>query len=147
MRILYRILVLSMLLLLGACAEPVGPEAQIRANIMAMETALAERSNGDFMEHLSAGFSGGRSGQEGYDRDGAQKMLAVYFLRYRNIEVLVSQVDVAIDPYQPALAQATASVALAGGERLIPNSAGLYRVESQWQDFDGEWKLTHLRWD
>lgn len=138
---------LSLLLLLSACTEPVGPEAQIRANIMAMETALAERSNGDFMQHLSASFSGGRSGQEAFDREGAQKMLALYFLRYRNIEVLVSQVDVEIDLYQPALAQATASVALAGGERLIPSSAGLYRVETQWQDFDGEWKLVQLRWE
>ena len=142
-----QVLLLLASLLLTACAEPVGPESQIRANIMAMETALAERSNGDFMEHLSASFSGGKSGQEGIDREGAQKMLALYFLRYRNIEVLVSQVDVEIDLYQPALARATASVALAGGQRLIPNSAGLYSVESQWQEFDGDWKLTHLRWE
>ena len=141
------IAILVVTLLLGSCAEPVGPETQIRAHIMAMETALAERSNSDFMQHLSASFSGGQSGQEGFDREGAQKMLALYFLRYRNIEILVSQVDVEIDLYEPALARATASVALAGGAHLIPDSAGLYRVETQWQAFDGEWKLTHLSWE
>ncbi len=133
--------------LLVACQEPVGPEALIRANIMAMEEALAERSNGAFMDNLAASFSGGRAGQENLDRDAAQKLLAVYFLRYRNIEVLVSQVDVEIDLYEPKLATSSARVALAGGERLLPDSAGLYAVQGQWQNFDGEWKLTRLTWE
>jgi hypothetical protein len=138
---------LVLVLLLGACSEPVGPEALIRANIMAMEEALAERNNGDFMDVLAASFSGGRVGEETLDRDAAQRMLAVYFLRYRNIEVLVSQVDVEVDLYEPALATSTARVALAGGERLLPESAGLYTVHGQWQNFDGEWKLTRLTWE
>jgi hypothetical protein len=139
--------VLGITLLLGACSEPVGPEALIRANIMAMEEALAERNNGDFIDKLAASFSGGRAGEETLDRDAAQKMLAVYFLRYRNIEILVSQVDVAIDLYEPALATSTARVALAGGEHLLPASAGLYTVHGQWQNFDGQWKLTRLTWE
>lgn len=134
-------------LLLAACQEPVGPEALIRANIMSMEEALAERSNSAFMDKLAASFSGGRANEENLDRDAAQKLLAVYFLRYRNIEVLVSQVDVEIDLYEPNLASSTARVALAGGERLLPDSAGLYLVQGQWQNFDGQWKLTRLTWE
>ncbi len=132
--------------LLPACSEPAGPEALVRANIMAMEEALAERSNGAFMDRLAASFSGGRAGDESLDREAAQRLLAAYFLRYRNIEVLVSQVDVNIDPYQSGLATSTARVALAGGERLLPDAAGFYTVEGQWQNFDGQWKLTRLSW-
>lgn len=133
--------------LAGGCAEPVGPEALIRANIMAMETALAEHSPLDFLEHLSESFTGGRAGRENMDRDAASKMLGLYFLRYRNIEILLSQVNVEIDSLEPGLAYSSANVALAGGERLIPNSAGLYRVSGQWQNFDGDWKLIRLEWE
>ena len=138
---------LFLALLLAACSEPVGPEALIRANIMAMEEALAERSNGDFMDNLAASFSGGRVGEETLDRSAAQKLLAVYFLRYRNIELLVSQVDVEIDLYEPMLASSTARVALAGGQHLLPDAAGFYTVRGQWQNFDGQWKLTRLTWE
>ncbi len=141
------LLALILAALLPACSEPVGPEALIRAKIMTMEEALAERSNGDFMDQLSASFSGGRADDQSLDREAAQRMLAVYFLRYRNIEVLVSQVDVSIDPYQSGLATSTARVALAGGERLLPDAAGFYRVTGQWQNFDGDWKLTRLTWE
>ena len=112
-----------------------------------MEEALAERDNGAFMDHLAASFSGGRAGEENLDRDAAQRLLVLYFLRYRNIELLVSQVDVAVDLYEPALAASSARVALAGGAQRLPDSAGLYRVEGQWQNFDGRWKLTRLTWE
>ena len=66
--------------------------------------------------------------------------------RRHRIRVVVSQVEVTLDPYEPALAQARATVALAGGERLLPNSAGVYQVESHWRNFDGEWQITRLQW-
>lgn len=133
--------------LLAACHEPVGSEALIRANIITMEEALRERSNSAFMDNLAANFSGGPVDEESLDREAAQKLLAVYFLRYRNIEILVSQVDVTVDLYEPNLAISSARVALAGGERLLPDSAGLYAVQGQWQNFDGQWKLTRLTWE
>ncbi len=133
--------------LLTSCAEPVGSEAKIRANIMTLETALAEQSPMEFLALLSESFTGGKAGQADLDKEDAGKMLALYFLRYRNIEVLVSQVDVEIDLYEPALAYSSARVALAGGQRLIPNSAGLYQVSGQWQNFDGDWKLVRLEWE
>ncbi|TDG13405.1 nuclear transport factor 2 family protein [Seongchinamella unica] len=132
--------------LLAACGQRQGPEQALRESIRELETALAERSPGGVLDKLAESFLGGSSGQLDMDKEGAQKALAVYFLRYHRIRVVVTQVEVEIDPYEPALAQATANVALAGGERLIPNSAGFYRVESRWREIDGEWQITRLQW-
>ena len=132
--------------LLTACTEPEGPEQAIRNQISGMETALAERSPLDFMDTLSESFLGGKAGQLDKDKEAAKKMLAVYFLRYHRISIAVTQVEVEIDPYEPLLATASARVALAGGESLLPNSAGFYQVESQWRLFDGDWKITRLQW-
>ena len=142
-------LITSMMLfvvLLSACSPPEGPEQAIRTSIDELETALAERSPGTIMDTLAESFLGGRDGELNLDREGAKKMLGVYFLRYHRIRVVVSQVEVTLDPYEPALAQARATVALAGGERLLPNSAGVYQVESHWRKFDGEWQITRLQW-
>ena len=98
------------------------------------------------MDTLAESFLGGKDGELNLDREGARKMLGVYFLRYHRIRVVVSQVEVTLDPYEPALAQAQATVALAGGERLLPNAGGLYQVESNWRNFDGDWQITRLQW-
>ena len=132
--------------LLVGCAAPEGPEQAIRKNIEGLEMALAKRNPGDALDTLADSFLGGKAGQLDMDREDARKMLAVYFLRYHKIRIVVTQVEVQLDPYEPALAQATASVALAGGERLLPNSAGFYQVESRWREIDGDWKITRLQW-
>ena len=132
--------------LLTACAEPEGPEQAIKSQISVMESALAERSPLDFLDSLSESFLGGKSGQLDMDKEAAKKMLAVYFLRYHRIRISVTQIEIELDPYEPQLATASARVVLAGGESLLPNSAGFYQVDSQWRDFDGGWKITRLQW-
>ena len=132
--------------LLTGCSQPTGPEQAIRQQVEALETALAERDRGDALEILADGFLGGAGGQLDKDKEAADKMLAVYFLRYHRIRVVISQLEITLDPYQPALAEASAQVALAGGERLIPNSAGLYQVNARWQNIDGDWQITRLQW-
>lgn len=134
-------------LLVAACAEPPSDEARIRANIETMENALAERNAGDFMAQLSPGFRGGHRDRQDLDRDAAKAMLGLYLLRYREVRVLVSQIAVTIDPYQPELASSTALVALAGGEQWLPRAAGAYTVTGDWRNFDGEWLLTRLVWE
>lgn len=138
--------IVLLIVLLAGCSQRAGPEQAVRESIVTLETALAERSPGDVLDTLADSFLGGRSGQLDMDKDGAKKTLAVYFLRYHRIRVVVTQVEVEVDPYEPALARATANVALAGGESLIPNSAGFYQVESHWQEIDGAWQITRLQW-
>ena len=132
--------------LLTACAEPQGPEQAIKGQITGMEDALAKRSSMTFMATLAESFLGGRSGQLDTDKEAARKMLAVYFLRYHRIRVAVTHIEVKIYPEERFLASASARVALAGGENLLPNAAGFYQVTSQWRNFDGDWKLTRLQW-
>ncbi|RLQ22579.1 hypothetical protein DWB85_06225 [Seongchinamella sediminis] len=135
-----------LLVLLSACGQRQGSEEAVREGISRLGTALAERSAGDVLGTLADSFLGGGPGGLDLDKEGAQRLLAVYFLRYHRIRVVVTQVEVAVDPYEPALARATANVALAGGERLLPSSAGLYFVESRWREIDGEWQITRLEW-
>lgn len=135
------------LFLLTACAQHWDPAVAIEANVNAMETALAELDKNGFMEHLSESFNGGESDKAKLGKEEAEKMLAVYFLRYRKVHILVTQLEIEPDLYEPALATSSATVALSGGEHLVPNSAGLYKVTGQWQNFDGTWKLTRLEWE
>ena len=141
-----RAFMLSAALLLGACSSPEDPEQQIRDNIAAMQTALAERDNSGFREHLAESFIGAGRAQRTMYKDDVQKMLAGYFLRYKEIKILVTLLSVELDEVQPGLATTNATVALAGGQRGMPDSARLYKVNGQWQNFDGEWKMTRFEW-
>jgi len=138
---------LLLTLSITACSRYSEPEAQIAANVQAMETALDERDRGDFMRHLARSFTGRNPNGGSMSREEAEKMLMLYFLRYRKVGVLVTQLEIEIDLYEPNLATTSAAVVLSGGEQLLPDSAGLYRVNGQWQNYDGDWKLTRLDWE
>ncbi len=139
-------LLLSIALVLAACSSPEDPEQQIRHNIKEMQTALAERDNSGFREHLAESFVGVGRGQRTVYKDDVKKMLTGYFLRYKAINVVVTLLNVELDELQPGLATTTATVGVTGGQRVMPDSARLYKVSGQWQDFDGDWKMTRFEW-
>ena len=136
----------TLTLLLSACSSSSDPVAEIEANVAAMENALAERDNGDFIDHLADSFLGGRDGRMDIDKADARKMLAGYFLRYRNIHIVVTQMDIEIHEMDPYRARMSGTVAVAGASRSLPESGGLYKVEGEWQNYDGSWQLGSFNW-
>lgn len=136
----------TLALLLAACSSPSDPEAEIRANIEAMQAALAERDNSGFTEHLTETFAGGRDGRLEKDKADVRRMLTGYFLRYRNIHIVVTDLDIDIREIDPQRAYMTGAVAVAGANQRLPESGGLYAVEGEWHNFDGSWKLRSFSW-
>ena len=144
-----KLFTLAMLLCmaLSGCSEPSDPVTAIETNIEAMKTALAERDNGDFSEHLAESFAGGRDGQLNLGKDDVRRLMAGYSLRYKHMRVLLNQVSIDVDAHEPALAYMTGTVAVSGAYRLLPDSAGLYSIYGEWQNFDGVWKLRRCNWE
>ena len=133
--------------LISACSEPSDTEAEIRATIAQMQAALEERDNSGFREHLAASFLGGQGGQRNMDREAARRLLAAYFIRYRNIDVVITSLDIDPDPHEPALASMRGSAALSGGSTALPENARLYRFEGQWRYLKGRWQLIQFSWE
>lgn len=143
----YRLLAVGTLtLLLSACSSSSDPVTEIEANIEAMQTALTERDNSAFSDHLADSFLGGRNGRMDTDKADVRKMLAGYFLRYKNIHIVVTQLDIEIDEVEPFRARVSGKVAVAGASRRLPESGGLYAVEGEWQNNDGSWQLLSFNW-
>ncbi len=139
-------LAVVMMFLLSACGKT-PPEEAIGENIDALQLAIQEKDNGAVREHLSGQFRGlGERGTH-LDAGNVRQYLAGLFLRYRNINVLVSNTRVTVEEYDPYRATSTSSVVVTGAEGLIPDTARIYQVKGIWALEEGEWKLLEVSWD
>jgi len=130
-----------------ACART-PPEAAIRAEIAAIETALAEHDNRAVRAHLAPGFQGGPADAPSQlDHSGVQRLLAGYFLRYPNIGVVVTGLTITPLAHDPTQAWSEASVLLTGAEGLIPDTGRIYTVRGLWRQAEGDWQLAELSWE
>lgn len=133
--------------LCAACART-PPEEAIRAEIAAIETALAEHDNRGVRARLAAGFQGGPADTPSQlDHSGVQRLLAGYFLRYPNIGVVVTGLTITPLAHDPTQAWSEASVLLTGAEGLIPDTGRIYTVRGLWQQSEGDWRLVQLTWE
>lgn len=132
---------------LMACERP-APEVGIRDAITDIEQAISARDNAGVREHLTDDFQGGPGDAAGsLDKRGAQRMLAGYFLRYKNIGVVVTAITVEPLAHDPEQAWSEATVVLTGTEGLIPETGRAYSVRGLWQYRDGAWRLAQLGWE
>jgi len=134
-------------MMLAACNRP-EPEVGIREAIASIEQALGARDNAGVREHLTKDFRGGPAeAANSLDQREAQRMLAGYFLRYRNIGVVVTAISVEPLPHDTDQAWSNATVLLTGAEGLIPETGRAYSVRGLWQFRDGGWRLAQLSWE
>lgn len=139
-------LVASLVFLLSACGKT-PPEEAIGKNIDELQLAIQEKDNGGVREHLSSQFRGfGERGTQ-LDADNVRQYLAGIFLRYRNINVLISNTSIAVAEYDPYRATSTSSVVVTGADGLIPDTARVYQVKGTWVLEEDEWKLLEVAWD
>jgi hypothetical protein len=133
----------AVVLLLALAAVACGrtpPEQRLRETIGALGEAIERRDAAALEEVLADDFVGPQS----LDRDGARRMAALLFLRYRDVGTTFGPVDVEL---LPGHATARFSVGLTGGSgALLPDAARLYDVETGWREVDGEWRLTSASW-
>lgn len=126
---------------LPGCEDSPAQE-QILANIAEMQEGIEARKSSAVLEHMSDYFTANKQ----MDRQSSKRMLMGYFLRYQSIKLVVSSVEVVINPDDPRRASMLCNVATVGGNSLLPESAKIYRVSGNWQMEGDEWKLMSLDW-
>lgn len=134
------LLVLSSLLTLAACSQTPSSEQRLRESMAALQDALEARDAGGIDERLAVDFIG----PDGLDREGAQRLARMMFLRHRDVGARLGPIDVAL---QDSHATVRLTAALTGGSgRLLPDAVQVYDVETGWRDDGGEWRMTSARW-
>lgn len=132
------VIVLGLLAIASGCARE-APEAALRATIARMQADAERRDARAVVASVSADFIG----PEGMDRDGLRRMLAVVWLRDK-------QVGVTLGPVQVELigdgAKATFTAGTTGGAGWLPERAQLHQVNTGWRLEDGEWRLLSASW-
>ena len=134
-------LVLTCALALAGCSRE-APEDAIRAQVVALQTAIEHRSASDVADVLDEDFIG----PQNLDRRAARQMAAVLMLRHQRIGVLTGPVDVTLQGEDRATVRTRAALTGGDGSALLPDSAQAWRIESGWRLRDGVWRITSLTW-
>jgi hypothetical protein len=130
---------LMIMLFLTACSDPESDEAQIKNQIDSLQQAIEAHDRGDFMALVDADYHD----QMNNNRKKLEAILLGYFLRYKDISILISATSVEVTQIR---AEAHSQVVISGGRGVIPESARHYRVQSCWKKVDDEWLLSCLKW-
>ncbi|MCZ4306266.1 hypothetical protein O4G98_16135 [Zoogloeaceae bacterium G21618-S1] len=140
-------LCLAWVIALAAC-QKTSPEQAIGEAIGRIEQGIASHQNADVRAELAEAFRGGPNTDPGQlDKTGVQRLLAAYFLRYKNIHVVITGVSVEPLSHTPDQAWSDASVLLTGADGLIPEAGRHYRVRGLWVREGSDWRLRELHWE
>jgi hypothetical protein len=131
---------LALIMLLAACTGDT-PEAQLRQQFDAMQSAVEAGKAGDFIEGVSPDFTG----EEGLDRAALHNMIRAHTLMNARIGATTGPLDVKVEGENAEVAFNVLLTSSSG--RLLPNQAGTYRVTTAWRREDGDWRVYHARWE
>lgn len=127
------------LLALSACGGG-SSEQRLRDSMEQLQAAIQARDAKAVQARLAEDFVG----PEGLDRDGARRLAAASFLRYRDVWVQVAAVRYEV---QGDRATVAFEAALGGGTGTpLPDAAQLYEVRTGWRERDGEWRVVSAQW-
>jgi len=126
--------------LLSGCART-SPEQAIRQRMEVLQAAVDARDAGAVDALLADDFIG----NDGLDRQGARRLAAGMFLRYRDVSARLGPATVELRGERDAIARFSV-LATGGSGGLLPDSGQVYQVETGWRLVDGEWKLLSASW-
>ena len=136
------LLLFSLLLALCGCRQE-GPLERVQQNAAALQEALQKKDAGTVMDLLHDDCLA----QDQYRRDGAQRSMALYFLRHKKIGVSILNQESRLDSSYSDRAYSSAQVLLTGADNLLPDSARPYDLKLEWWLVDGDWQLARLAWE
>lgn len=127
------------LALAAGCSRP-APEEALRAALSEVREGIERRDAGALRRRLAEDFIG----PHGMDRDQARRTAALYMMQHQSVGLTLGPLEVEVrEPHATVRFRA----ALTGGSgRLVPDSAGVYEVETGWRLEGGEWRVTSARW-
>jgi hypothetical protein len=130
--------------LLTGCSQPPVEEAITQA-ITDMARAIEQRQTGTVMDGLHPELQISERSHGTVGRDEARRLLMAVFYRHRNINIILTNIQVTPDSLRDDRATARFNALVTGGSGgLLPDRAQLYRIDSDWQ-YDGDWKLISLQ--
>lgn len=128
-------------LALSGCARP-APEQALRDRVQALQRDIDARDSAAVASVLADDFAG----NDGMDRQGARRLAAAVFLRYRDVGVRIGPLEVRLHDETRASAAFTAAVTGSGGG-LLPERGQIYQVRSGWRMDGDEWRMTSAQWE
>jgi hypothetical protein len=135
---LFRFAMIMMLLVLNACTKT-PPEQALRKTIDEMQQAGAQKD----IQGLMNSFADDFAGSEGMSRDEFRRNVSLIWLRHKDIGIQTGLMEVALLDDR---ATVNFTVALSGGQGLIPDQGQIYQVQTGWRLENDEWKLISATW-
>ena len=128
--------------LLPACGGPkAGPEEEVRAWIDAAHVAAEDLDRRSLVAMVSENYADAR----GYDREGIDKLLRLYFLRQKSV-ALAYQID-ELTVHAGTAAEILLTVAGVGTtDRALGINADAYQFSLELEKHDDDWMLIGARW-
>jgi hypothetical protein len=116
------------------------PEQALRDTIATMQAAAEARDADALAEPLAADFVG----PGGMDVERFRRYAALAWLRSRDVGVTLGPLDVEVTGEH---ARVRFTAATRGGQGVLPDSAGVYEVDTAWRLDGGEWRLISAEWE
>ena len=135
---LFASLLLMLCLGLMACSKP-APEQALRDSIQQLEQSAIAKDGGVFFKYFAEDFSG----SDGLDRDSFRRYVQLIWLQHKDIGVQMGPLDVKLIEDR---ATVNFTVALSGGQGLIPDQGQIYQVQTGWRLEGDEWQLISATW-
>ncbi|MEZ5701713.1 MAG: hypothetical protein R3E42_06715 [Burkholderiaceae bacterium] len=115
----------------------------LEAAVQELQDRLEAKDSGAVLAMLDPLFRA----QDEYDAEWARKTMALVFLRYASVKIIVVSSNSNIDPPGSAIGVTEAQVVLTGAQGLIPERVSPYSVQLRWKLEGSDWKLYDLRWE
>ena len=128
-----RPLLVLLCLCLIACSKP-APEQALRDTIGQLQQAAIKKDASAFFEPFAADFSG----SDGLDRDNFHRYVQLIWLKHKDIGVNTGPLDVTL---MDDRATVNFTVALSGGQGLIPDKGPTYQGKQVWRPEGDKWLL------
>lgn len=147
-------LLISFFIICASCAKPPA-EQQIRNRLDGLKQAIEDKNTDKIISHLDDDFQAFetmaiKKNQQAYyhklDKKQLRKIIIVYFLRYKNINVNFTAIHVELDPIYSNKAEVKTSALITGAGGLLPENGRLFAVVSKWHYIDDDWYMSELEW-
>jgi len=104
-----------------------------------MEQAAAKKDAGEFFDFFAEDFSG----TDGLDRESFRRYVQLIWLQNKDIGIQTGPLDVKI---MQDRATVSFTLALSGGQGLLPDRGQIYQVQTGWRQEGDEWQLISASW-
>lgn len=131
-------LLASLCLSVTGCSKPL-PEQALRESIGKLEQAALKKDSSEFFEFFAEDFSG----SDGLDRESFRRYVQLVWLQNKDIGVQMGPLDVKL---MDDRATVDFTVALSGGQGLLPDRGQIYQVQTGWRREGDDWRLISATW-